>query len=115
MSARTVKQAARPVKSKVSLTSPVKVTPAIISGVSLEAATTVRLTFDSPVFAAKTPGYTAGAETVDSVSVVSSTEVDVVFTGSVAGATLTVPQNDGGIRNQFGGFVPAGNYAIPLT
>jgi hypothetical protein len=90
--------------------------PAVIDSITSEAADTVRLTFNTRVVNSKLPGFTAGTdgeETVESMSLVSDTVVELVFTGDVAGTNMIVQGGDPGIRTPSGGFVPAGTYAIP--
>ena len=89
---------------------------AVITEVDATAANTIRLTFNGRVLPGRLPLFTAGAggaETVQSMSQVSETVVELVFTGSVQGTDLTVGDGDLGIRTPAGGFVPAGVYAIP--
>lgn len=95
---------------------PRKLTPAVINGITAEAAETIRITFDGRVIPSKLPGFTAGAsgdETVASMTPISSTEIELVFSGDVQGTSLIVKEGDAGIRTPSGGFVPAGSYAVP--
>jgi len=89
--------------------------PAIITTITLSETTTIQIVFDTRIFVSGIPPFTAGAETVASVQTVNATTVLLTFTGDVAGGTLVVPQSAPGIRTPGGGFVPAGNYAIPAV
>jgi hypothetical protein len=90
--------------------------PAVITSMTAESADTIRLTFNGRVTPSKLPLYTAGAggaETVESMTAISDTVIELVFTGEVQGTNLIVQGGDPGIRTPPGGFVPAGTYAIP--
>jgi hypothetical protein len=117
MASRTVSKSNRRVKTKVSVSTPRVFTSAVISEIEATAANTIRITFDSRIVkSGSLPGYTAGAagaETVESMSLIGETGVELVFTGSVQGTNLIVPDGDPGIRTWPAGFVPAGVYAIP--
>jgi len=116
MAARSTKRTSRPSKLKTTLGSPRKLTPAIVTGIASTAADTIEITFSTRVITAGLPGYTAGAggaETVASMTIVSDTVIELVFTGDVQGTTMSVPEGDDGIRTAAGGFVPAGSYAVP--
>ncbi len=92
------------------------ITPAVISGITAEAADTIRISFGNSMLPNKTPGFTAGSgggETVTSATQISDTVVELVFTGDVQGSNMVVPEGDPGIRTAAGGFVPAGTYAVP--
>lgn len=94
---------------------PKKQAPAVIASIASTAADTIRLTFDTRVQLSKTPGYTAGlgGASIASMSTISATELEFVFTGDVQSTSLLVKEGDPGIRTPSGGFVPAGTYAIP--
>jgi hypothetical protein len=116
MQPRTVKQTTRRVKTKTSIMTPAKLTPAVVMNIEATAANTIRMTFSTRVVKSGLPGYKAGAdgtETIESMSSVSETVMEFVFTGDVAGTNLLVSEGDQGIRTWPAGFVPAGSYAIP--
>lgn len=117
MASRTVSKSNRRVKTKVSVSTPRVFTSAVITNIDATAANTIRLTFDSRIVkGGSLPGYTAGAggaETVASMSLISESVAELVFSGSVQGTDLIVPDGDKGIRTWPAGFVPAGVYAIP--
>jgi len=95
---------------------PKKLTPAVVSLVELASPDTARLTFSTRVMARGLPAFKAGltgAETVQSVTTVSGTVLELVFTGTVAMTDMLVDEGDPAIRTPTGGFVPAGTYAIP--
>ncbi len=102
---------------------PAKTTPAIIESMTLSGANAVEITFATRVQpGGATPRYTASsaeagpsAATASGVAAVSATSVTVTFTSPIAGMTLHVPEADPGIRTPAGGFVPAGNYALPAA
>jgi len=115
MTARTVNRTN--LRNRRAVTSKPKfITPAVVSSIAATAADTIQITFNGPVFPAKTPGYTAGAggaETVSSMTRISDTVIELVFTGDVQAKNLIVQEGDAGIRTVAGGFVPAGSYAVP--
>ena len=96
---------------------PGSITPALISEIDATAANTIRITFAGKVQPSTVPvRYKAGAGgamIVNSISAVSPTIIELVFSGTVAGTDLIVEEGDPGIRTAAGGFVPAGTYAIP--
>lgn len=96
---------------------PKKANPAVIASIASTAADTIRITFQTRVLKSQLPKVikagAGGAETVDSVSQISATVVEFVFTGTVQGTNLIVEEGDPGVRTPAGGFVPAGTYAIP--
>jgi hypothetical protein len=95
---------------------PRKLTPAVISSIDATAANTIQITFNGRVMPSRLPGFRAGAAgamTVESMSPISATVIELVFTGTVAATNLLVQEGDAGIRTPSGGFVPAGTYAIP--
>lgn len=98
---------------------PTKKTPAIIETITLSGSDTVQIEFDTTVLHKGLPGFRTGTgdsgETVASISPVNATTVLITFTGDIAGAMMEVPEADPGIRTPAGGFVPAGNYAIPAV
>ncbi len=116
MAIRSIKQTTRRVKSKTSMMTPKKFTPAIIQEVDATAANVLRLTFNTRVQPTDLPTYKAGASgdvAVESMMTVSDTVVELTFSDDVAGTDLIVKEGDPGIRTAAGGFVPAGTYAIP--
>jgi hypothetical protein len=116
MPARTIKQTARRVRTKASVGTPKKFTPAIITEIEATAADTIRMTFSTRVITSQLPSYKAGAAgetTVTAMTPISETVVELVFSGNVAGTNLIVTEGDQGIRTWPAGFVPAGTYAIP--
>lgn len=97
---------------------PTKATPAIITTITLVSDDRIQLTFDTNVIASKTPGYIGGAggiATVNSITQISATQVELAFSEDVAGTDMVIGVDDAGIRTVTGGFVPAGNYAIPAV
>lgn len=113
---RVVKQTTRRVRTKTTNATPKKFTPAIITEIEATAADTIRITYSTRIVKNSLPGYKAGAgaaQTVESMSLISDTLLELVFTGSVQGTDLIVPEGDPGIRTWPAGFVPAGVYAIP--
>jgi len=102
-------------RSKGDPSIPNTLTPAIISNITLSEMTSIQIEFAARVLVTGIPGFTAGGETVASVQTVNATTALLTFTGDVTGGTLVVPLNDPGIRTPVGGFVPAGNYAIPAV
>lgn len=116
MTARTIKRTKARNRVALDPAVPRKVTPAIISDIEATDLDTIRITFNTRVFTAKTPGFTAGAggaETVSAMAQISDTLVELTFTGNVQGTDLNVPEGDPGIRTPAAGFVPAGTFAIP--
>ena len=96
---------------------PKKATPAVVDSIAATAANTIQITFQRAVLKSKLPSFKAGAGgamTVTTMTQVSSTVLEFVFSGTVAGTGLIVEENDPGVRTPFGGFVPAGSYAIPV-
>ena len=94
---------------------PPRTTPAVITGATAASATVVRVTFDTRVMPRGLPAFTAGSsndQTVESVTAISGTELELTFTGDVSSSTMTVAEGDPAIRTPSGGFVPAGLYAI---
>ena len=87
---------------------------AIIREIEAESETTMRLTFTERIFTSTMPLFTAGdGETVESMTKLGETEVELVFTGPVDGTTMMVKDGDAGLRTGTGGFVPAGSYDLP--
>jgi hypothetical protein len=95
---------------------PKTLAPAIISTVTLSGSNAAQVEFATRVQANGIPGFTTGGgESVVSVDTVNATTLLLTFSGDVAGATMSVPEGDRGIRTPAGGFVPAGNYMIPAA
>ena len=116
MTQRTAKRVNARNRGALDPSVPRKERPAVIATVDATAADTVQLTFESPVVPNKLPGFTAGAggaETVASMTKISETVVELVFSGDVQGTNMVVQGGDPGIRTSTGGFVPAGTYAVP--
>ena len=116
MTQRTVRRTNARNRRAMDPSVPKKERPAVIATVDATAADTVQLTFESTVVPNKLPGFTAGAggaETVSSMSKISETVVELVFSGDVQGTDMIVQGGDPGIRTAQGGFVPAGTYAVP--
>lgn len=116
MPSRTLQKVGQRVKSNPTVSSPRKLTPALISSIATTAADTIQITFSTNVITGKLPSYTAGAandETVASMTWISATVIELTFTGDVQGTTMIVAEGDPGIRTMAGGFVPAGSYPVP--
>jgi len=98
---------------------PKKLTPAIISSMTLSGSNAVQIAFSTRVQAAGLPGFSVDTgdndETVASISTIDTTTLLLTFTGDIAGATMSVDEGDPGIRTPAGGFVPAGNYTLPAV
>ena len=84
--------------------------------VSANASTTVlTVTFDQPVVLKGVPKFSVDVASTNPVSAVltSPTTVAVTFNASIAAATtMTIPSQDGAIRNRAGGYVPAGTFPV---
>lgn len=104
-------------RSALSPSMPRRFTSAVISTIDTTAADTIQITFSRPVIPSRLPGFVAGAggaETVSSMSKISDTVIEFVFTGDVQGTDMIVQEGDPGIRTVAGGFVPAGSYPVPV-
>lgn len=94
---------------------PKKLTSAIVSSIATTASDTIQITFAARVQSRGLPAFkagAAGAETVQAVTQISDTVLELTFTGSVATSDLIVAENDPAVRTPTGGFVPAGTYTI---
>ena len=117
MSSRTINRTNARNRRALDPSVPRKLTPAVISSIATTAADTIQITFSSRVMPSRLPGFRAGAAgamTVESMSPISATVIELAFTGEVQATNLLVQEGDAGIRTPSGGFVPAGTYAIPV-
>lgn len=116
MTVRTIKKTFVRNRQAMDPSVPRKQTSAVIAEITAESETTMRLTFNDRVLPARVPGFTAGADgraTVESMTAISDTEIELEFSDDVQGTAMTVPEGDAGLRTPAGGFVPAGSYDLP--
>jgi len=116
MALRTIKKTNVRNRSALDPSVPRRADAAVIEDIEATAANTIQITFETRVQRGVACGFKAGtgaAESVESMTTVSDTVLELVFTGAVAGTNLIVKGDDLGIRTSSGGFVPAGTYPIP--
>jgi hypothetical protein len=86
----------------------------IVPTVGAISGSTLPVTFpEAVVYSGILPGWTTTTRSVIAVAVTSPTTVTLTFSGSLVGTSpLTIPFEDPAFRNQIGGYVQPGAYAI---